>query len=368
MTEGVTNDRPRETRCMSEFMGLTSYGLAYSLVVSLILYGLMVWKSKFARTKHGSVIALGVAFALGFLFIGPFTAPFIQAFTPVQLTNTGAPIQGHTEEGSLKLCVYDATSGSAITTGKIYLLDGSNEINVYDDIKDGDLKAGTDYWVLSVDTNGCAEFKGKTGSTFGTTYTWIYEPASFVNTGYPLEAGTVIAYDKTDDNGVLKAKGDQIQLYQMSEMKAFDPTSTPKSGYTSSSLTIDLNFKFGPTAENTGYDNVYLYVDMNESAWDSIEIYVNGQKLSLTKLGDLDTDNPLRKNAPSGADYVYEHPIISSLLLYDDKLDGRIKGTANGNTTMTWFWVQNANIEHGDVLAGSFVLTLDTTATSGWNS
>lgn len=348
--------------------GLTSYGLVFSLAIGFLLWAFLLAKWKWARTKHGTIASLAIALIVGFLIIGPFLAPFVQAFIPVQLTNTGAPIQGATEEGSLKICAYDATSGAAITTGKFYLLEGSHDLAVYDDIKDGDLKAGTDYWVLTVDSNGCAEFKGKTGSTFGTTYTWIYEPSSFANTGYPLDVGTVIAYDQTDDNGVLKAKGDQVQLYKMSEMKAFDPTSTPKSGYTSSSLTIDLNFKFGPTSENTGYENVYLYVDMNESAWDSIDIYVNGQKLSLTKLSDLDTDNPLRKNAPSGADYVYEHPIVSSLLLYDDKLDGRIKGEANGNTTMTWFWVQNANIEHGDVLAGSFMLTLDTSATSGWNS
>ena len=322
--------------------------------------------SKRRKSKYGTLFFGIVAAMLGLVI----TTSVLMAAQPalgMQFFKTGADIEVSVEEGSLQLCFYDAMTGSEITSGKVYVLKGKHSLDTFDKIKDGDLKAGVDYKVMTLSTDGCATFRGMTGSALGTTYTYFYEPASFSSSGYPLGHGTVVAYAETDDSGILKAMGDQIQLYLMSAVSVFDETSTARTSYTTTSTRIDLNFKMGPTAENTGVENVYLYAAYTDDEWQSLDVYVNGHKITFDKLADLDSDNPLKKNAPSGAVYVASDPVITNLLVYDDKVDGRIDAESLGNATITLYFVQNANVEHADVQLGTFTLTIDTAATTtGW--
>ena len=345
---------------------LTTAGWLVAAIPGVIIWGILAAKTKFFKKWPTGVISALVVFLLVTVFIGPGVAAFAQGFTDTQLVKSGTDIKVMTSEGDLKVCVKNAVSGAAVTSGKIYLLDGVHDLSVYDEIRKGDLKAGQDYLVMTVDSDGCATFPGKTGSPLGVTYTAIYDPGTFSSTGYPLYAAKVVAYGAKDD-GTLKVSGRTIMLYQMSAFSAFDETSTARNSYTAASLTIDLNFKAGPSTADTGVENVYMYVAYTDTAWDSLEIKVNGNTVTLDKLADMDSTDPLKKNAPSGAVYVLKDPIVSSLLLYDDKIDLGIKGTANTNTTVTLYFVQNAGVEYGDVQLGTFSLTIDTAATAtGW--
>ena len=348
--------------------GATQYGLIFYAVVSLLLFAFLISKSKSLRSKAGNIVALAIAFGVGFLFLGPMLAMIINPFSPVPLIeSTPVDLQVATEEGTIKVCVIDALTGSSITSGKVYLLrSGNADLTSLDLIKKGTLKAGSDYFVITVGSDGCASFPGMTGSATGITYTVIYEPSSFSDTGYPAYAGKIIAY-RALDTGFLKTQGSTLMLYRLSPAGVFDPTGTAKGSYTVNTVSFDLAARLGPTTANTAIQNVYLYTNRSDAMTD-LSIYVGGSEVSMVKLSSLDASSPLVKNAPAGATYVAQAPIIADPLVYDGKVDIRIKGTFSSNATLLLSFVHNANVENADVSLGSFKVIVNTAGTPGWGS
>lgn len=346
-----------------EFLGLTSYGLVYSMAVGLFLWALILWKVKKARSRHGIIASLAIALIVGFLFLGPWTAGFVQAFTPVQLTVNEGPIKGEHVTGNLQLCFYDPLAGTNLSSGTVYLVRGTADATTYDKIKSGELQASVDYWQMTLPTSGCVTFRNMDGYTLGgQSYTWFYSGDS-VN-GYPFAYGTVVAYGK-NDNGYLEVRGGDIAVYKYSDIKFFDPTGTAKTGYTSNSLSLDLAAKIGPSVADTAVSNVYMYATYDSDAVSEIHVYLNGKELTLTKVTDLDSTDPLRKNAGSYT-YVVTDPVISDLLIYSEnnRPDLRIKLDATTNTTVTLAFYMNANVEYGETAVGTLAVTIDTSATS----
>ncbi|MEM3763154.1 MAG: hypothetical protein QW721_01950, partial [Desulfurococcaceae archaeon] len=344
--------------------GATPYGLILYLVLTLLLFAFLT-KVKAFGSGTGRVVAFAISIAICFLFIGPIAANILQQFVPVQLVEQGGPIEIAPEEGALKITVIDALAGSPISSGKIYLLRGSYDVTALDQIKKGGLKAGSDYLVLSLSSSGEVTFQGVTGSAIGTQYTVIYEPSSLSNTGYPVTAQKVVAYRVTE-NGLLRASGSTLNLYKMSGAAIFDPTSTTRGSYTVNTLSFDLAARLGPTAPSSAIANVYVYTNRSDTIT-SLSIYLAGNELSFQKISNLEAENPLVKNAPAGATYVCTSPLTGPIV-YDDKIDIRIKGEATGNTTLTLFFVNNANIKEGDVLLGTFKIVVNTQGTPGWGS
>ncbi|MDW8093341.1 MAG: hypothetical protein RMJ06_06675 [Nitrososphaerota archaeon] len=350
-------------------MGATPYGLVFYAVISLLLYAFMAAKIKSVeKSKEGKVAALAIAFALGFLFIGPLTANIVQPFIPVPLVSQGLDVNLMTEEGSLKIVVNDAMTGAPVTSGKLYLAKGSYDINAFDDIKKGRMKAGADYLVLPVGTDGSATFNGVTGSTLGTTYTVFYEPSSFANNGYPLYSGRVVVYPSATGSGVLRGSGAALMLYKNSPCAVFDPTGTARGSYTMNTLNFDLAARVGPTTQNSAVQNVYLYLTRDDTKMIEFNVYIGGQEATFVKLANLESSNPLLKNAPSGTTHVATAPVIPGPMVFDEKTDIRIKGTANANTAVTLTFVQNANVETADVTLGTFTVTVNTSGSPGWGS
>jgi|YelNatPaOPRAMG01_1025707.scaffolds.fasta_scaffold09334_3 hypothetical protein len=347
--------------------GATQYGLIFYAVVSLLLFAFLISKIKSFRSKTGNIVALAIAFGIGFLFLGPFLAMIINPFSPVPLIeSTPVNLQIATEEGSIKVCAVDAMTGSPITSGKIYLLRGNADTSTFDAIKKGTLKAGTDYFVMTVDSNGCATFAGMSGSATGITYGVIYEPSSFSNSGYPLYVGRVIAYNALD-TGLLKTQGSTLMIYKLSGAAVFDPTGTAKGSYTVNTLTFDLSARFGPTTASTAISNVYLYTNRSDTMTD-LSIFIGGSEVSMVKLSTLDSSDPRLKNAPSGATYVSASPIIADPLVYDNKVDIRVKGTFTSGATLLLTFVKDANSEYADVSLGTFKVIVNTAGTPGWGS
>lgn len=351
-----------------DFLGATEYGLVFYAVISLLLFALLTAKIKsLGKSREGRIVALAIAFAIGFLFLGPIAANMIQPFVPVQLIQKGADINVMTEEGGLKITLVDAVTGQSVTSGKVYLLKGFNyDLKVFDQIKKGTLKAGTDYFVLTT-TDGTVTFQGVTGSRLGITYTVIYEPSSFANNGYPLYMGKVVAYG-LGDNNLLRASGSTVMLYKLSPVSVFDPTGTARGSYTMTTTSFDLAARFGPTTQNTAMHEVYIYTNRSDTLATEFFVYVNGQEISFVKLANLESTSPLLKNAPTGATYVTANPVVVDPVIYDSKVDIRIKGSVSSNCTITLTFVHNAGVEYADVTLGTFKIKVDTAGTAGWGS
>jgi len=349
-----------------EFMGLTDYGLVYSLAVGLLLWAGILYMFKGARSRHGIIASLAIALIVGFLFLGPWTAPLVQGLTPVQLTTGESAIKSQAVTGNLKLCFYDPINNVNLSSGSVYLMVGGHGPEDFDKIKSGELQAAVDYYVMNLDSSGCVTFRSMTGYTIGgQQYTWFYGGDS-VN-GYPFAYGTVVAYGKNKDTGLLEVKGGDIAIYKYSDIKMFDPTGATRTGYTSASLSLDLTTKIGPSEDGTAVSNVYLYASYDSSVVTTLEVYINGQKVDFEKVSELDATSPLKKNAGSYT-YVSTQPVFPDLLQYNEnnRPDMRIKVEATGNTTITFAPVMNANVEYGDTPVGTLTVTIDTSATSGY--
>lgn len=350
-----------------EFLNLTEFGIVFVTAISLLIWAALLYKIKGARTRHGLIASLALSIFLGFFIIGPFVAAVVQPFLAVPLTEKGTDIEVATEEGTIKISVVDALSGSSITSGKVYLLKGSYDISVLDKIKKGDLKAGTDYLVMTLGASGSVEFPGQIGSPLGITYTAIYEPGSLSSTGYPIAASKVVAY-RALDTGYLKVTGGTLSLYCNSPVAIFDPTGTAKTGYVMSTLSFDLSARIGPTTANKAAQRVWIYTNRSTDKMAELQIWVNDVEVTFRKLSDLDASDPRVKNAPAGATYVSDSLVIADVLPYDQKVTIRIKGTASDNNSLLLTFIQNADIEYGDVSLGTFKIVINTSGSAGWLS
>jgi len=296
----------------------------------------------------------------------------VPTITPTKTPPPSAP----RKTGKIKVEVYDAYDGSAGTNIELHYFDEKHPLPT------------DDFWeLIDLEANGELTAPARSFSSgiatiqieayAGMKLPVLITPTTYDAGYYPPRLIYVTVNDlETDDNGYFKnVAGNIVNLYLMDDLKYIFGGSEYTGFVQTDNTSTNEIFSFDVGCDNLHRKNppIWIYADEGSATLDYI--WVGSEKYTLIDITDLPNNHPLRKNAPSGYDYVIAAdnygPVIKEGALYyasDPRDTIQIKfqyDVNNVDTAIKLKFVAYAMTEYCDFSTLEFTYTINDGGTFG---